>query len=66
MVSIELYKDSLTLLDEDCSVTLTTAQWNALVEFVRSHPTDRHGWLNRMMEDGTLTGQHRCPCHNIA
>ena len=66
MIEVELTEEELTLSQDDEYVSLSKAQWNTLVQFVRTHPTDTHGWVNRITEDGTLTGKHKCSCHNIA
>lgn len=68
LIEFELVSDQIELCDtEDNSyITLTMAQWTALVEYVNTHPLDTHGWMNKVREDGTFTGKHGCPCHSIS
>jgi len=67
LLEFEIISDGVSIIDNDeaSSVSLTMAQWQTLVKYFDTHPLDKHGWKNHIREDGSLTGMHACPCHNI-
>jgi hypothetical protein len=67
LIAFEITKFEILLVDEeeDSAVALTMAQWQTLVTYFQTHPLDSHGWANHIRDDGSLTGMHPCPCHNI-